>query len=79
MVRTQIQLPDELHARLKAEAQRREMSLAEVIRRASEDYLSVPRPKAADPNWKFPTLDLGELLITDPDKLRELANPEPEV
>jgi len=77
MVRTQIQLPDELHARLKAEAQRREMSLAEVIRRASEDYLdSKPSPSKG---WKFPTLDLGRPLITDPDKLRELANPEPEV
>ncbi|MBT4822344.1 MAG: ribbon-helix-helix protein, CopG family [Lentisphaerae bacterium] len=36
MVRTQIQLPDELYAEAKRIAREREMSLAEVVRRAIE-------------------------------------------
>ena len=48
MVRTQIQLPDELYAEAKRIAREREMSLAEVVRRAVEliarVYPPVERP-----------------------------------
>ena len=54
MVRTQIQLPDELFARAKKLCAAREISLAELARRGIEYTLSVYAPEA-DPDWQLPT------------------------
>ncbi|MCX6866329.1 MAG: hypothetical protein NTV46_08970 [Verrucomicrobia bacterium] len=71
MTRTQIQFPDPLYQRLKAIADEQDWSLAEVMRKAAEHFVSrfpeQPRPRAA---WKFPTLDCGGDFLTDPATLR---------
>jgi hypothetical protein len=55
MVRTQIQLPDEVHGRLKRLAQAKEWSLAETIRRAAEEFLGhYPAPENMVTEWKLP-------------------------
>ena len=61
MVRTQIQLPDALYRDLKALAADREWSLAEAIRRATEQLLDrYPRQRASRDQWKLPrALPLG--------------------
>lgn len=62
MVKTQIQLPDELYQRTKAFAKEREWSLAETFRRAAEQFLD-RYPSAPDPvnqKWQPPVaIDLG--------------------
>ena len=71
MTRTQIQFPDPLYQRLKAIADEQDWSLAEVMRKAAEHFVSrfpeQPRPRTA---WKFPTLDCGGDFLTDPATLR---------
>lgn len=75
MVRTQIQLPDRLHRRLKAVAEREETSLADVIRRAGECFLAVhPAMGEAPAAWSPPkAADMGQLLAPE-STWRELAN-----
>jgi len=61
MTRTQIQLPDEVHARAKRLCKAREISLAELARRGIEYILDVYTPAAggSDP-WHLPEpRDLG--------------------
>jgi hypothetical protein len=53
MVRTQIQLPDELFVRAKKLCAAREISFAELARRGIEYTLSVYSPDA-DPDWQLP-------------------------
>lgn len=65
MVRTQIQLPDELFARAKKLCVAREISLAELARRGIEYTLSV-YSQEADPQWQLPTpRNLGWHGLTD--------------
>ncbi len=75
MVRTQIQLPDALHERLKRLAERQEWSLAEVVRRAAEAYLDTfPAEPIDAAEWSLPApRDLGEF-AAPVDRWRELAN-----
>lgn len=78
MVRTQIQLPDELYAEVKRIAREREMSLAEVVRRAVEliahAYPPVERPGE---EWAPPApRRLGSFLAPAED-WRLLANEPP--
>jgi hypothetical protein len=55
MIRTQIQLPDGVHLRLKRFAQQREWSLAEAIRRAAEEFLDRhPAPEKIIKAWHLP-------------------------
>jgi len=55
MIRTQIQLPDELYRAAKAFAERKEWSLAELIRRGLEDILGrFPAPPSPGAEWKLP-------------------------
>lgn len=54
MVRTQIQLPDELFARAKKLCAAREISLAELARRGIEYVLTVYSPDP-NPDWQLPT------------------------
>lgn len=55
MIRTQIQLPESLHEKLKKIAERREWSLAEVIRRAGEVYsMRFPEFDNSAEKWVLP-------------------------
>jgi len=70
MTRTQIQLPDPLYHDLKRIAEEQDWSLAEVLRRASELYVSrFPERKQTD--WKLPeALDLGGDFLRAPEQHR---------
>jgi hypothetical protein len=61
MIRTQIQLPDELYRAAKEFAGRKEWSLAEVVRRGLENLLSLyPEKPQTETEWKLPEpRDLG--------------------
>lgn len=78
MAKTQIQLPDEVYARLKALAARLEVSLAELLRRGADYVLSVyPSEVAASTEWRLPEpLDLGEPLVAV-ESWREYACEQP--
>jgi hypothetical protein len=57
MIKTQVQLPDQLYYKAKAIAEQREWSLAEVVRRGLE-YMEMAYPivkNAAD--WEIPILE----------------------
>ena len=57
MVRTQIQLPDELYERVKRYASARETSFAELTRRGVELLLSqYSDPDASGEPWRVPTV-----------------------
>ena len=65
MVRTQIQLPDELFARAKKLCAAREISMAELARRGIEYTLCV-YSQDADPDWQLPApRSLGWCGLTD--------------
>ena len=64
MIRTQIQLPDELYRRAKRFAAQREMSLAEMTRRGLELLLErYPAPVTTQAAWKLPKLNGGGLKV----------------
>ena len=75
MVRTQIQLPDELYARLKEVADTREWSVAEAFRRGAEMLvMACPKPSPRKPAWKMPgPFHLGKILA-DESEWKEIAN-----
>ena len=57
MIKTQIQLPDELYRRVKAFAEQREWSLAETFRRAVEQMFERYPSTSERPNaWKVPKI-----------------------
>lgn len=73
MIRTQIQLPDELYEKAKRFSREREISLAEVVRRGLEQLLDrYPPPGAAAEPWVLPTFDGGGILVPVED-LHEIA------
>lgn len=72
MVRTQIQLPDEMYAQAREFCRKREISLAELCRRSLEEYLVRWQPESEGP-WEFPVLALGEFQ-SHHDDWRLLAN-----
>ena len=60
MVRTQIQLPDEVYKRARKLSKSREISMAELARRGIEYMLSVYAPEQKpETEWKLPTKNLG--------------------
>lgn len=60
MIKTQVQLPDELYFKAKAIADQREWSLAEVVRRGVE-YMTLAYPmKASAKPWALPVLKSGD-------------------
>lgn len=75
MVRTQVQLPDEVYRRLKELAASKEWSLAETLRRGAELLLrSYPANPTPAPDWQLPeAISLGEF-AAPVDRWRELAN-----
>lgn len=67
MTRTQIQFPDPLYQRLKAIADEQDWSLAEVMRKAAEHFVTrFPEQPMARAAWQFPTLDCGGDFLADP-------------
>ena len=55
MIRTQIQLPDEVFARAKKLCEAKEISMAELARRGIEYILSVYAPERVDSaEWQMP-------------------------
>jgi hypothetical protein len=75
MTRTQIQFPDPLYQRLKAIADARDWSLAEVMRKAAEHFANrFPEPPGTRTEWIFPTLDCGGDFLTDPASQRPEAD-----
>ncbi len=77
MKRTHIQLPDLLYERLKARAVAEETSLAEIMRKAGEYYLTVHAESSAEtPLWSLPAAhDLGDFLVPE-ERWREMAGDE---
>lgn len=75
MTRTQVQFPEPLYHRLKEIAKQQDWSLAEVMRKAAEHFVTRfpegPKPKTV---WRFPTLDCGGDYLTDPASLHPEAN-----
>ena len=60
MIKTQVQLQDELYYKAKAIADQREWSLAEVVRRGIE-YMALAYPvKASTKPWALPMLKSGD-------------------
>lgn len=67
MIRTQIQLPDPLHRRIKEIAKMRDWSVAEVVRRGLEEYESTcPSGPVENNKWVFPKLRPSGGYLTDP-------------
>ena len=76
MVRTQIQLPDELYRRAKQVAETREISLAEMTRRGLELFLDrLPPPTREKEGWKIPRIDGGGIKVSL-DRLRDFSDEE---
>ncbi len=68
MIKTQVQLPDELYFKAKAIAEQREWSLAEVVRRGLE-YMAHAYPvNETKAEWQLPVLP-GSAFATDFDQL----------
>jgi hypothetical protein len=64
MIRTQIQLPDELYQRAKSFAAKRELSLAEITRRGLELFLDrFPECPVPKKGWKLPKVDGGGIHV----------------
>lgn len=75
MTRTQIQFPDPLYQRLKSIAEQQDWSLAEVMRKAAEHFVSrFPEPEKKREAWSFPMLDCGGDFLTDPANARPEAD-----
>lgn len=74
MIRTQIQLPDELYREAKRIAAEQEISLAEVLRRGLEHMQRIYPPRPADRPWQPPEpAGLGRFRAAE-EEWRELAN-----
>ncbi len=71
MTRTQIQLPDPLYQRLKTIAKRQDWSLAEVVRKAAEHFVSrFPENDLQRSEWQFPVIEAGGDFVNEPASVR---------
>lgn len=59
MIKTQVQIPDELYRAAKRVARERELSLAEVMRRGLE-YIVGVYPALDDEDWELPRVNEGK-------------------
>lgn len=75
MVRTQIQMPDQLFQRAKRIAESREMSLAELIRRGLELLLDRWPEQPSLVQWTLPIFNSGGMLVAL-EELHEIAADE---
>jgi hypothetical protein len=74
MIRTQIQLPEDLYDQIKRLAERKQWSMAEAIRRGAERLISeYPEEPIQKSGWSLPVLH-GSLLVAGYENLREIAN-----
>lgn len=74
MIRTQIQLPDELYREAKRIAVEQEISLAEVLRRGLEHMQRIYPPRPDEHSWQPPEpAALGAFRAPEA-QWRELAN-----
>jgi hypothetical protein len=75
MVKTQVQIPDQLFREAKRIASECEMSFAEVVRRGLEEMVRHHPPGRLSPaDWTLPEpFDLGEPLVPE-DKWTELCH-----
>lgn len=80
MIRTQIQLPDQLYREVQRVARDQEWSVAEVIRRGAESVIrAYPSLKQKAPSgWKLPPPIHSKMLVHDPEVLRDLAHDDAE-
>lgn len=88
MVRTQVQLPDELYTRAKRLAEHREISLTELVRRGLETILAqYPAPTQTRTTWRIPQALVGKTKValkdlgayaSDDEALRSLVAEDPE-
>jgi hypothetical protein len=74
MQRTQIQLPDPLLAQLKLIAQRRDWSLAELVRRGMEAYVQTCPDLESSSEWTLPVLRGSGGHLLDPATVRSEAD-----
>ncbi len=74
MIKTQVQLPDDLYKAAKRVAREREMSLAEVMRRGIEYITRVYPPIQSSQAWSPPKPQHLGSFLTPADNWRELAN-----
>jgi hypothetical protein len=74
MIRTQIQLPNEIYRRARELAEAREISMAELVRRSLELLISqYPEPDKTVKSWQMPkAFDLGWRDLTD-EEIKEQA------
>jgi hypothetical protein len=64
MIRTQVQIPDELYRKAKRFSREREISLAEVVRRGLELFLDrYPAGPLSEVAWALPKVDCGDTLV----------------
>ncbi|CAN5835692.1 MAG: antitoxin [Euzebyales bacterium] len=78
MVRTQVQLPDELYRAAKRVAAEQEITLAEVVRRGLEHMLRIYPPRDdTGGGWQLPAPRHLGRFRTPVERWRELANEEP--
>ena len=74
MIRTQIQLPDQLYREVQRVAETQEWSIAEVIRRGAEAitraYPSIK--EKGSQTWRLPPPIQSKMLVQDPDALKEI-------
>jgi hypothetical protein len=79
MVKTQIQLPDDLYRRVKRLAERKEWSMAEILRRGAEHMVAVhPEADQAPDAWTPPRpRAVGIHPDLAPVDLRRLAHERP--
>jgi hypothetical protein len=77
MIKTQIQVPEELYRELKEFAARREWSLAETFRRGAERLLqSYPKETESLEQWRLPEPRRCGPFLAPPDRWTELAHEE---
>jgi hypothetical protein len=73
MIRTQVQLPNDLYEKAKRFSREREMSLAEVVRRGLEQLLDrYPMEPPSAKEWVLPSVDGGATLVPLED-LKQIA------
>jgi len=63
MIRTQIELPEELYRRAKKVAKQHEISLAEMTRRGLEIYLDRISQRASPTAWESPQINGGGVRV----------------
>lgn len=75
MIKTQVQIPDDLFYSAKRTAEQKEWSFAEITRRGLEYMVEVHSPKP-NKEWRLPTpMDLGSRQVS-PEELKRIAQEE---